>query len=473
MSDMKPSERTKINRISMPEQEPHKRARNFEEVNFGLTEEMAQTEANRCIQCKKPICIDGCPVNVKIPQFIKAIADGEFELAAKILKEDNALPAICGRVCPQEEQCEKICVIGKKNKPVAIGNLERFAADWERNNLGVKAVIPGANTGKKVAMIGGGPASLSCAGDLLMFGHNVTLFEALHDIGGVLLYGIPEFRLPKDIVNAEVKALEDGGVTFVKNYVVGQTETLDELLARFDAVFIGVGAGLPWFMNIKGENLAGVYSANEYLTRINLMKAYNPNEFDTPMYDVRNKTVVVFGGGNTAMDAVRTALRLGASRAIISYRRTENEMPARVEEIKHAKEEGVEFMLLTAPLEFLGDENGVLKAVMLQKMELGEPDASGRRRPVAIEGDIEEIKIDAAVIAIGNGSNPIISKTTPDLNVNKWGNIIVDDATMKTNKKGVFAGGDIVTGGATVILAMGAGRKAAAAMNEYLNSGNW
>jgi glutamate synthase (NADPH/NADH) small chain len=457
-------------RIKMPEQPALDRIKNFDEVNLGLTAEMAQSEAKRCTQCKKPKCIEGCPVSVKIPQFISAIADGNFKEAASILKEDNTLPAVCGRVCPQEEQCEKRCILGIKSQPVAIGYLERFAADWERENIGIKPITPKSKIGKKVAIVGGGPSGLSCAGDLIAMGYEVTVFEALHEIGGVLLYGIPQFRLPKEIVNAEVDALKEAGVVFVKNFVVGMSDTIDELLVDFDAVFIGVGAGLPYFLDLPGENLNGVYSSNEFLTRVNLMKAYKFPENDTPVFDVKNKNVAVFGGGNTAMDSVRTALRLGAKRAIIMYRRTEAEMPARIEEVAHSKEEGVEYMLLVAPLEFTGDENGSLKSVKIQKMELGEPDASGRRRPVPIPDAIEEIPIDAAVIAIGNGSNPIISRTTPDLEVNKWGNILVDEATMKTNKDKVFAGGDIVTGGATVILAMGAGRVAAKAINEQLNT---
>lgn len=463
-------ERMAIPRQHMLEQDPNVRNKNFKEVNLGYTEAMAMMEAERCIRCKKPVCIEGCPVSVKIPDFIKMIAEGKFKEAAAILKEDNALPAVCGRVCPQEEQCEKVCTVGKKNPSVAIGYLERFAADWERQNIGLQQAEKKPATGKRIAIVGGGPAGLSCAGDLVMMGHEVTVFEALHEIGGVLLYGIPEFRLPKTIVHAEVEGLKKLGVEFVTNYVVGLTETLDELLEKYDAAFVGVGAGLPYFLNVAGEQLNGVYSSNEYLTRINLMKAYDFPNSDTPMFDLTGKDVAVFGGGNTAMDAVRTSLRLGAKRAMILYRRTEKEMPARIEEVKHAKEEGVEFRLLVAPLELLGDEQGWLRAVKIQRMELGEPDASGRRRPVPIEGAIEEIPIDVAVVAIGNGSNPIISKTTPDLKVNKWGNILVDDATMKTSKKGVFAGGDIVTGGATVILAMGAGRKAAKAINEYLEN---
>lgn len=468
MAELSPKERMKIKRHHMLEQDPEERNKNFSEVNLGYTIEMAQEEALRCIQCKKPLCIGGCPVAIDIPAFIKKVEEGDFKAAAAILKKDNALPAVCGRVCPQEEQCEKVCTIGIKGEPVAIGYLERFVADWERMNIGIQVPEIKAKTGKKIAIVGGGPAGLSCAGDLIQMGHNVTVFEALHDIGGVLIYGIPEFRLPKEIVRAEVEGLKKCGVEFVTNYVIGLVETIDELLMRFDAVFIGVGAGLPYFLNIPGEHLNGVYSSNEFLTRVNLMKAYNFPKSDTPMFDIYSKRVAVFGGGNTAMDAVRTSLRLGASRAMIMYRRTEKEMPARIEEIKHAKEEGVEFMLLVAPLEFKGDDNGWLKSVVIQKMELGEPDSSGRRRPVPIEGAIEEIPIEVAVVAIGNGSNPIVSKTTPDLKVNKWGNILVDPETMKTNKKGVFAGGDIVTGGATVILAMGAGRKAAKAINEYV-----
>ncbi len=470
MPELSNKDRMKIQRHHMPEQNSEIRIHNFEEVNLGYTIELAREEAERCLRCKKPVCVEGCPVAVKIPDFIKMVAEGKYSEAAEILKKDNALPAVCGRVCPQEEQCEKVCVVAKKNESVAIGHLERFVADWERMNIGFRMPEMKPKTGKKVAIVGGGPAGLSCAGDLIRMGHDVTVFEALHEIGGVLIYGIPEFRLPKDIVRAEVEYLGKLGVEFVTNYVIGLTETIDELLGRFDAVFVGVGAGLPYFLNIPGENLLGVYSANEFLTRVNLMKAYKFPDADTPIMDVRNKTVAVFGGGNTAMDAVRTSLRLGAKRATIIYRRTETEMPARIEEIKHAKEEGVEFIFLSSPLEFFGNHDGWLQGVKLQKMELGEPDSSGRRRPIPIDGAIETIPIDTAIIAIGNGSNPIISKTTPDLNVNKWGNILVDSETMKSSKKGVFAGGDIVTGGATVILAMGAGRKAAKAIDEYLKN---
>ena len=460
-------------RMKMPTQAVEERICNFKEVNLGYTLEMAQTEADRCLQCKKPMCTEGCPVSVKIPDFVGAVYEGDIPKAAKILKMDNILPAVCGRVCPQEEQCEKLCVLGRKEKPVAIGNLERFVADWERENIRIASNAPKEKTGFKVAVIGGGPSGLSCAGDLIQMGHEVTVFEALHEIGGVLMYGIPEFRLPKEIVQEEVKALEKAGVVFIKNYIIGLTETVDELLERFDAVFIGVGAGLPYFLNIPGEELNGIYSSNEFLTRINLMKAYKFPEYDTPMLSLEGKTVAVFGGGNTAIDSVRTAKRLGASHAIIFYRRTQEEMPARAEEIHHAIEEGIEFLYLVSPLKFNGDSNGWLKSVTIQKMELGEPDHSGRRKPIPIPNQIEDIEIDAAIVAIGNGSNPIINQTTPDLNVNKWGNILVDSETMETNKPGVFAGGDIVTGGATVILAMGAGRKAAKSINEFLKSKKW
>lgn len=470
MEELSKKDRMKIPRQKMPEQESDVRNKNFSEVNLGYTEELAMLEAQRCIQCPKPLCVTGCPVGVKIQDFIALVAKGDYLAAAAKIKEDNALPAVCGRVCPQEEQCESVCIIGKKNEPVAIGRLERFVADYERKNVGIRQPELKPKTGKKVAIVGSGPAGLSCAGDLIQMGHDVTVFEALHEIGGVLVYGIPEFRLPKEIVKAEVEALKKLGVDFQTNSVIGFTDTIDELLqGGYDAVFIAVGAGLPYFLNIPGENLNGVYSSNEFLTRVNLMKAYKFPEYDTPVFHCKDKNVAVFGGGNTAMDAVRTAKRLGARNAYIIYRRSEVELPARKEEYHHALEEGVEFIFLENPLEFQG-ENGWLKGVKLQKMELGEPDASGRRRPVAVPGSEHVLEIDMAVVAIGNGSNPIIQKTTPDLSFNKWGNIIVDEATMKTSKQGVFAGGDIVTGGATVILAMGAGRKAAGAIDEYLSS---
>lgn len=469
MSPLTKKERMKIPRQPMPEQLPLERNKNFLEVNLGLTEELAKMEALRCMQCPKPVCVAGCPVGVQIRDFIKLVSEGDFLGAAAKIKEDNALPAVCGRVCPQEEQCEAKCVVGVKNEPVAIGRLERFVSDYEREKVGIRTPQIKPKTGKKVAIIGSGPAGLGCAGDLIQLGHEVTVFEALHEIGGVLIYGIPEFRLPKSIVKAEVDALKKLGVEFQTNAVIGFTDTIDELLENgYHAVFIAVGAGLPYFMNIPGENFNGVYSANEFLTRVNLMKAYKFPEYDTPVFDCKDKNVAVFGGGNTAMDAVRTAKRLGAKNAYIMYRRSEKEMPARLEEVHHAKQEGVEFIFLTNPLEFIGDANGWLRGVRTQNMELGEPDASGRRRPIPIPNSESITDLDMAVVAIGNGSNPIIQKTTPDLSYNKWGNILVDEATMKTSKEGVFAGGDIVSGGATVILAMGAGRTAAKAINEYL-----
>ena len=462
-------ERMKIPRQVMPEQDSYNRRSNFNEVNLGFTEELAKMEALRCLQCPKPSCVEGCPVGVKIGDFIALVADGDYLGAAAKLKEDNLLPAICGRVCPQEEQCEVKCVTGKKGEPVAIGRLERFVADYERETVGIRQPKLKPKTGKKVAIVGSGPAGLSCAGDLIQMGHDVTVFEALHDLGGVLIYGIPEFRLPKAIVKAEIDSLKALGVEFKTNAIIGFTDTVDELLANgYDSIFIAVGAGLPYFLNIPGENLNGVYSSNEFLTRVNLMKAYRFPEYDTPVFNCINKNVAVFGGGNTAMDAVRTSKRLGAKNSYIIYRRSDVEMPAREEEIHHAKEEGIDFIFLSNPVKFCGDKDGWLRSVTLQKMDLGEPDASGRRRPVPIVGSEYEIPIDMAVIAIGNGSNPIIQKTTPDMKYNKWGNIVADDDTMKTSKRGVFAGGDIVTGGATVILAMGAGRKAAAAINRYL-----
>jgi len=473
--ELTPKERMQIPKQVMPEQKPDVRNKNFEEVNLGYSEESAILEAERCLQCKKPKCIDGCPVNIKIDEFIDLIAKGEFVDAAKKIKEDNALPAICGRVCPQEEQCEQTCIVGKKTDSVSIGRLERFVADYEMSQNLKQEEFKVTKKGKKVAIVGSGPAGLSCAGDLAKMGYDVTVFEALHELGGVLVYGIPEFRLPKEIVRKEINNMKALGVKFKTNAVIGRTETIDELMngEGYSACFVAVGAGLPYFMNIPGENLNGVYSANEFLTRVNLMKAYKFPEYDSPILDVKDKNVAVFGGGNTAMDAVRTSKRLGAKHAYIIYRRSEVEMPARIEEVHHAKEEGVEFMILHNPLEFIGDENGWLKQVKLIKMELGEPDDSGRRRPVKIEGSEFIVDIDATVVAIGNGSNPLIHQTSPEIDVNKWGNILVRDDSMKTSKKGVFAGGDIVTGGATVILAMGAGRNAAAAINEYLTTGAW
>lgn len=474
MQELTAKERMKIPRHHMIEQDPVERGRNFKEVNLGYTAKLAQEEAMRCIKCPKPICVQGCPVDIQIKDFVGLIAEGDFLGAVKKIKEDNALPAICGRVCPQEEQCEQVCVVGKRGEPVAIGNLERFVADYERESGKIELPDIAPSTGKKVAVVGSGPAGLSCANDLIQWGHKVTVFEALHELGGVLVYGIPEFRLPKDIVRKEIEGLKNMGVEFQTDAVIGRTTTIDELMQEegYDAVFVGVGAGLPWFLGIPGENLVGVYSANEFLTRVNLMKANRFPEYDSPILDCKNKNVVVFGGGNTAMDSVRTSLRLGAKNAYIVYRRSEVEMPARIEEVKHAKEEGVQFMMLTNPLEFIGDENEWLKSMKCVKMELGEPDESGRRRPIPIKDSEFTVDIDIAVIAIGNGSNPLVQQTTPDIEISRRGTIVVNDETMETSKKGVFAGGDIVTGGATVILAMGAGRKAAAAIHKSIMNGN-
>ena len=454
----------------MPEQDPDVRRRNFMEVPLGLSEEMAITEAKRCLQCKKPACVEGCPVSVAIPEFIKYIADGNFSAATKKLWERNALPAVCGRVCPQEEQCEGRCILGKKDKPVAIGYLERFAADWERKNGTGEVPAVAEKTGKTVAVIGSGPSGLTVAGDLLVKGHDVTIFEAFHKPGGVLVYGIPEFRLPKDIVASEVATLEKMGANIECNTVVGATVTVDELFAEgYDAAYIGVGAGLPRFMNLPGENLIGIYSANEYLTRTNLMKGYLFPEYDTPI--VRGKNVVVLGAGNVAMDSARTAMRLGADSVKVVYRRSREEMPARNEELHHAEQEGIEFVLLTNPTQFFGNENGRLTGMECLKMELGEADASGRRRPMPVEGSEFKIDCDLVVVSVGSNANPLLTNSTPNLNLNKWGNIIADPVTGKTSKKAVWAGGDIVTGAATVILAMGAGRAAANSMHDYLTIG--
>ncbi|MBI5642513.1 MAG: NADPH-dependent glutamate synthase [Deltaproteobacteria bacterium] len=465
-------ERMKIPRQTMPEQDPNERVRNFYEVPYGYTAEQAIEEAKRCIQCKKPLCVGGCPVNIDIPWFIRLIAEGKFIEAAHKLKETNGLPAVCGRVCPQEDQCEKVCVVGKKGAAVSIGRLERFAADYEREHGEISIPNIPKWTGKKVAVVGAGPAGLTVAGDLVKKGHKVTVFEALHTPGGVLMYGIPEFRLPKKIVQSEVEYLKRMGVEIVLNAVVGKLETIDELLSNgYSAVFVGSGAGLPNFMNIPGENLAGVYSANEYLTRVNLMKAYQFPEYDTPV--IRGRKVVVVGGGNTAMDAARTALRLCPEEVTIVYRRSREELPARAEEVHHGEEEGLKFQLLTNPKRFIGDKDGRVTAVECVRMELGEPDESGRRRPVEVKGSEFRIETDVAIIAIGNGANPLIPQTTPDIKVNKWGNITVNPDTGRTSKQGVFSGGDIVRGGATVILAMGDGRRAANSIDEYLTTGVW
>jgi glutamate synthase (NADPH/NADH) small chain len=450
-----------VARIAMKEQVPATRGRNFDEVPCGYTADEAKSEAARCLRCKKPLCAGGCPVNVQIPEFVGLIAEGDFVAAARKLKEANALPAICGRVCPQETQCEARCVLGKKGEPVAVGNLERFAADTERASGNVCLPRKSPPNGKRVAVVGSGPAGLTCAGELVKAGFEVTVFEALHEAGGVLVYGIPEFRLPKAIVKSEVEYLEALGVKIVKNFVVGRTATVDDLLGeeKFDAVFVGSGAGLPSFMGIKGENSIGVYSANEYLTRSNLMKAYVDNP-STPI--MKGKRVVTVGGGNVAMDSARTALRLGAEKSMLVYRRGEAEMPARAAEIHHAKEEGIEFNLLCNPVEIIADGNGLVVGVKCVRMELGEPDASGRRRPVEVKGSEFTIDCDVAVIAIGNSPNPLIPNTTPGLRVSeKHGTIVADEADGRTSKKFVYAGGDIVTGAATVILAMGAGKAAA------------
>ena len=468
-------ERMKIARTQMPEQDHAARAANFLEVNLGLQDVCAKREAQRCIECAKPTCIQECPVGVKVREFLDLVIDGNFLGAAAKIREDNALPAITGRVCPQETQCEGGCVLGKKGEPLAIGYVERFVADYERSSglLGMPEIAP--KTGKAIAIIGSGPAGLSCAGDLIQKGHRVRVFEALHELGGVLVYGIPEFRLPKDIVRGEIENLRKMGVEFETNVVVGKSVTIDELMREegFDAVFIATGAGLPKFLGVPGEHFNGVYSANEFLTRVNLMRAYQFPVYDEPVYDCRDKDVIVVGGGNTALDGIRTAKRLGARSATIVYRRTEAEMPARIEEVRHAKQEGVQVRVLTNPIEFIGDEKGWLKAARCVEMELGEPDDSGRRRPIEKPNSEFTIPVQVAIIAAGTSANPLIQSTTPDLKVNKRNYIQCDDETMRTSKRGVFAGGDIVTGAATVILAMGAGRKAAASIHDYLTTGVW
>ena len=460
----------KKGKVRMPEQEPKVRARNFLEVPTGYTPEMAQEEAARCLQCKNPGCVDGCPVGVDIPGFIKLAKEGDFTQSIRHVWQQNSLPAVCGRVCPQESQCEGKCILAKKGDPVAIGNLERFVADWERAH-GTGALPPkAAATGKKVAVVGAGPAGLTVAGDLIQKGHDVTVYEAFHKPGGVLLYGIPEFRLPKEIVAQEVNFLERLGVNVQCNAVVGRTVSLDELFEEgYQAIFLGLGAGLPKFMNLPGENLVGILSANEYLTRANLMKAYLFPKVDTPI--PRGKDVVVLGGGNVAMDSARTALRLGADRVRLVYRRSRDEMPARAAEAHHAEEEGIEFYLLTNPTRYIGNEKGRLTGMECIKMELGEPDASGRRRPVPVKGSEIELPCDLCIVAVGTGANPLLTSSTPDLKINKWGYIEADSMSGKTLKKGVWAGGDIVTGSATVILAMGAGRNAANSIHDYLMRG--
>jgi glutamate synthase (NADPH) small chain len=455
-------------RIAMPEQDPLVRAKNFEEVPLGYTPEMAQEEASRCLQCKKPLCVKGCPVNVDIPGFLALVAEGKHAEAARKVKETNALPAVCGRVCPQESQCEELCILGKKYEPIAVGRCERFVADFERENDLIEIPEKAPSNGKKIAVVGAGPAGLTVAGDLILLGYDVTIFEAFHKPGGVLMYGIPEFRLPKAIVEKEVDYLVKLGVTLTTNEVVGKTVTIDELMNEdgYSAVFIGVGAGLPMFLGLGGEDLGGIYSANEYLTRSNLMKAYLFPKFDTPL--VRGKNVCVIGGGNVAMDAARTALRLGADEVNIVYRRSRTELPAREEEIHHAEQEGVQLKLLNNPTGYVGDDRGMVKGMTCLKMELGEPDASGRRRPVPIEGSEFTIDTDLVIVAIGSGANPVLTKSTPDMGLNKWGNIEADE-NGRTSKSGVWAGGDIVTGSATVIEAMGAGRLAAQDIHEELS----
>lgn len=464
--DLKDAHKTP--RLHMPEQDPRLRATNFDEVPLGYSPKMAQQEARRCLQCKKPLCRIGCPVGIDIPAFIKLIVEGDFKGSAKKLKEYNSLPAVCGRVCPQEDQCEKVCILTKKFKSVAIGNLERFAADYERGLGEVSLPDIPEPSGHKVAVVGSGPAGLTAAGELVKMGHRVVVFEALHKPGGVLVYGIPEFRLPKAVVEAEVDYLRKMGVKIEVNSVIGKVDTVDELLLNgFDAVFVATGAGLPLFMGIPGENLCGVYSANEYLTRINLMKAYDPS-YATPV--LKKRRIAVVGGGNVAMDSARTALRMDAEEVAIVYRRSRAEMPARIDEIKHGEEEGLKFLLLTNPIRVLGDEKGWVKGMECIKMELGEPDASGRRRPVPVPGSEFVLDVDCVVMAIGTSPHPLIAMTTPGMEVTPKGTIIAEDKSGQTSKEGVFAGGDIVTGAATVILAMGAGKRAAQAIDQYVRN---
>jgi len=467
--------RMKVSRQHMLEQPPLVRATSFTEVNLGYSEELARQEALRCLECAKPACTTECPVGVKVKDFVQLIVAGDFMGAAAKIREDNVLPAITGRVCPQEDHCEGGCLMGKKVQPLGIGYLERFVADYEQRHLDISNLPKAPPTGKKVAIVGSGPSGLTAAGDLVQKGHQVHVFEALHTPGGVLVYGIPEFRLPKQIIREQIDYMRAMGVEFETDVVVGRTVTLDELMEEegYAAVFIGTGAGLPQFMNIPGEHLNGVYSANEFLTRINLMHAYEFPKYDEPMLDLHGKNVAVIGGGNTALDAIRSALRLGASKAYVIYRRSEAEMPARKEEVKHAQQEGIEFRVLTNPTEFLSDGKGWLNAVRCMRMELGEADASGRKRPVPVEGSEFDLPLSVSVIAIGTGANPLIQSTTPGLNTNKRNYIEADVITQRTSRRGVFAGGDIVTGSATVILAMGAGRRAAKSIHEYLTSDEW
>lgn len=463
-----PKERMAIERHDMPEQTPEDRRQNFREVPFGYTEEMAQREAQRCLECPNAPCVGGCPVLIDIPGFIVEVALGDYAKASRILKQATSLAAICGRVCPQEEQCEAVCVRGKKGEPVAIGRLERFVADWDREHGGGDLPERQPPTGKRVAVIGSGPSGLTCAGDLARLGHDVVVFEALHAAGGVLRYGIPEFRLPKAIVESEIESVRSLGVKIDLNSVVGKLFTIRELFEEegFHAVYISTGAGLPVFLNIPGENLIGVFSANEYLTRANLMGAWRGEEATTPI--IRSRRVAVIGAGNTAMDSARTALRLGAEHVMIVYRRSRTEMPARIEEIHHAEQEGIDFRLLTAPVRYVGDDNGRLMGLECQRMELGEPDASGRRRPVPVKGSEHLVECDTAIVAVGTSPNPLISSTTPELVYSKWGDVLVDEETRMTALPGVFAGGDIITGAATVIKAMGDGKQAGRNIDLYL-----
>ena len=467
-------ERMKVPRQPMPERPAELRAACFTEVNLGYSPELARQEAIRCLECARPVCTDRCPVGVKVREFVQLIVAGDFLAAAAKIREDNVLPAITGRVCPQEDHCEGGCLMGKKVKPLGIGYLERFVADYEQR-MGVRHLPQVPPTGKKVAIVGSGPSGLTVAGDLVQKGHKVRVFEALHELGGVLVYGIPEFRLPKQIIREQLDSMRDMGVEFETNVVIGRTVTIDELMQEegYDAVFIGTGAGLPVFMNIPGEHLNGVYSANEFLTRINLMRAYEFPAYDQPMVDLHGKDVAVIGGGNTALDAIRSALRLGARKASVIYRRSEVEMPARAEEVKHAREEGIDFRMLTHPIEFLDEGDGRLGGVRCVRMELGEPDASGRRRPVPLAGSEFDLPLAVAVIAIGTSANPIVQSTTAGLGTDQRGYIRAESETQRTSRKGVFAGGDIVTGSATVILAMGAGRRAAKSIHEYLTTGQW
>ncbi len=453
-------------RRSMPKQTPWERIKNFDEVALGYPLETAVEEAKRCLNCKKPFCNQGCPVGIDIPGFISCIVEGDIAASVKKIKETNALPAICGRVCPQEEQCEKVCVVGKKGDPLAIGRLERFVADWEAAQGKIEVPDMAPKTGKRVAIVGAGPAGITVANDLALLGHDVTIFEALHECGGVLIYGIPEFRLPKAIVNREVEYVKSLGVKIYTDFVVGKTKTVNRLLEEFDAVFVGSGAGLPWFMEIPGENFNGVYSANEYLTRVNLMKGFRFPEYDTPVK--RPSRVAVVGGGNVAMDSARTAVRLGADEVHLVYRRSRTELPARIEEVENAEEEGVIFDLLTLPVRIIGDENGWVKELECLRMELGEPDASGRRKPIPVEGSNFIVPFDAVVIAIGNSPNPLIPMTTPGLEISRKGGIVTDEKTGRSSRPKIWAGGDIVRGAATVISAMGDGRIAAASIHRYL-----